>query len=231
MKLLNILLDFKDTSNTYVEAQLLTKECLDALEIKNKNDSNTRGVLVREDSRIVLYPENRLYSGYIIDFSSVHDNRDMYLEFLSALSSCNITTQIGYSDKKVRGNLSVIKGDETMITQLVFYGAELDRSTHKALLLRAVINILPVKTAGVIGSYRSVISSFETNKFIEPVEVDNYFFDYLYRTKGKTCQEIYYIASDETLKRDHELEFSKLYALDNVEVFDSKLSYTYNDLL
>lgn len=216
MKLLNILLDFETSNNLYVNNRL-TNNCLDALNIMNKNQSNSRGVLVRENDKIVLLPENRVYGGYIIDFGTINSDCELYIQFLSQKSSANITTQIGYCNDDVRGNLIVAKCDELMSCSLVFYAAQKNTLSLKTTVVRGVIDISDGNKASL--------------SYVDSVLVDNHFFNYLIKTLSKTCCQIYNIVCDNQLLNDHIINLDRLDKIVSSKVHDFELSYTYNDLL
>jgi hypothetical protein len=222
MKLINILLDFENTTSTFINENNLTQECLDALKIVNCNSFNSRGVLVRGNNSVMLLAENRFYNGYILDLKAVRLNQDLFIEFISPISSCNISTQLGYDTGRYCGNLSVVKCDESMPVKLSFYGAAKDRAKNLSYLIRGDL---------VLDKGRVRIASFE-NCDLVPIVVENTMFDFLYRQKGMTCYQIFHIVRDVKVMRQYEQEYMLKYGLGDVEIlFDQSLSYTNNDLL
>jgi hypothetical protein len=222
MKLLNILLDFVDTKACFINQNILTDECLAALSIVNSNSFNPRGVLVREVDNVVLYPENRFYNGYILDLQAIKPNQDLFIEFISPISSVNISTQLGYDTGRYCGNLSVCKCDESMPAKLGFYGAIRDRSRNVSYLLRGDL---------MIADNMVWIASFE-NCDLVPKVIDNSMFNFLYNVKNMSCYQIFHIVRDNEVMKQYQQEYLLKHGLFDVEVlFDKTLSYTNNDLL
>jgi hypothetical protein len=222
MKLLNILLDFVDTKACFINQNILTDECLAALSIVNSNSFNPRGVLVREVDNVLLYPENRFYNGYILDLQAIKPNQDLFIEFISPISSVNISTQLGYDTGRYCGNLSVCKCDESMPAKLGFYGAIRDRSRNVSYILRGDL---------MIDNSRVWIASFE-NCDLVPKVIDNSMFNFLYNVKNMTCYQIFHIVRDNEVIKQYQQEYLLKHELYDVEVlFDKTLSYTNNDLL
>jgi hypothetical protein len=222
MKLINILLDFENTTSTFINLNGISDECLDALKIVNCNSFNSRGVLVRGNNSVMLLAENRFYNGYILDLKACRLNQDLFIEFISPISSCNISTQLGYDTGRYCGNLSVVKCDESMAVKLSFYGATKDRYKNLSYLIRGDL---------VLDKGRVKISSFE-NCDLVPIVVENTMFDFLHKSKGMTCYQIFHIVRDSKVMRQYEDEYMLKYGMGDVEIlFDKSLSYTNNDLL
>ncbi len=222
MKLLNILLDFENTTASFINQNLITDKCLEALSIVNSNSSNPRGVLVREVDNVVLYPENRFYNGYILDLHAVKACQDLFIEFISPISSVNISTQLGYDTGRYCGNLSVCKCDESMPAKLGFYGAIRDKSRGLSYLIRGDL---------MIDKNKVWIASFE-NCDLVPKVCDNSMFNFLYKIKNLTCYQIFHIVRDIEVMKQYQSEYLLKHGLGDVEVlFDKTLSYTSSDLL